>query len=86
MALSAQLTQAGFTPKRIHTKAAVQFDKADGGFAITRIDLTTEADVPGVENSKFQELAENAKKGCPVSKALAGTKINLQARLVTAAR
>ncbi len=86
MALSAELGKAGFAPKRVHTKAGVQFDKVDGGFAITRIDLTTEADVPGIENSKFQELAEHAKTGCPVSKALAGTKINLQARLVTAAR
>jgi osmotically inducible protein OsmC len=82
MAFSAQLAAAGYTPKRVHTKAAVRFDKVEGGFAISRIDLTSEAEVPGIDNAKFQELAEGAKKGCPVSKALAGTQINLQARLV----
>jgi lipoyl-dependent peroxiredoxin len=81
MALSHQLATAGFTPKRVHTNAVVHFDKVEGGFAITRIDLTTEAEVPGIDNAKFQELAEGAKKGCPVSKALAGTQINLQAQL-----
>jgi len=85
MAFSAQLAQAGFTPKRIHTKAAVHFDKVEGGFAITRIDLQTEGEVPGIDNAKFQQLAEGAKKGCPVSKALAGTQINLQAKLVSSA-
>jgi osmotically inducible protein OsmC len=82
MALSHQLATAGFPPKRVHTNAAVHFDKAEGGFSITRIDLTTEAEVPGIDNAKFQELAEGAKKGCPVSKALTGTQINLQARLI----
>jgi lipoyl-dependent peroxiredoxin len=84
MALSHQLATAGYPPKRVHTNAAVHFDKVEGGFAITSVDLTTEAEVPGIENAKFQELAEGAKKGCPVSKALAGTQINLQARLVAA--
>jgi lipoyl-dependent peroxiredoxin len=82
MAFSAGLAKAGFTPKRVHTKAAVHFDKVGDGFAITSIDLATEAEVPGIDNAKFQEQAEGAKKGCPVSKALAGTKINLVAKLV----
>ncbi|HEV2175657.1 MAG TPA: OsmC family protein [Terriglobia bacterium] len=86
MAFSAGLAKAGFSPKRVHTKAAVHFDKVEAGFAITSIDLTTEAEVPGIDNAKFQELAEGAKKGCPVSKALAGTTINLKATLVSAAR
>ncbi len=86
MAFSAGLSKAGFTPKRVHTKASVHFDKVADGFAITRIELETEGEVPGIDNAKFQELAEGAKKGCPVSKALAGTQINLQARLVAAAR
>jgi osmotically inducible protein OsmC len=85
MAFSAGLGKAGFNPKRVSTKAAVHFEKVGDGFAITRIDLTTEAEVPGIDNAKFQELAEAAKQGCPVSKALAGTQINLQARLVQAA-
>jgi len=82
MAFSATLGKAGFAPKRVHTKAQVHFDKVAEGFAITSIDLVTEAEVPGIDNAKFQELAEGAKKGCPVSKALAATKINLQAKLV----
>jgi osmotically inducible protein OsmC len=86
MAFSFGLSQAGFTPKRVSTKAAVHFNKVGEGFAITSIDLSTEADVPGIDNAKFQELAEAAKKGCPVSKALAGTQINLKATLVLAAR
>ncbi len=86
MAFSAQLSGAGHPPKRVHTKAAVHFNKVEGGFAITSVDLETEGEVPGIDNTKFQELAEAAKKGCPVSKALAGTQINLKARLVSAAR
>ena len=82
MAFSAGLAQAGFTPKRVHTRASVHFGKVADGFAITSVDLETEAEVPGIDAGKFQELAEGAKKGCPVSKALAGTKINLQAKLV----
>lgn len=82
MAFSATLAKNGFSPKRVHTKAGVRFEKVGEGFAITSIDLTTEAEVPGIEEAKFQELAEAAKNGCPVSKALAGTKINLTAKLV----
>jgi osmotically inducible protein OsmC len=85
MALSAQLTKAGFPPKRVHTSAGVHFDKVGDGFSITSIDLATEAEVPGIENTKFQELADAAKKGCPVSKALAGTQINLKATLAKTA-
>ncbi len=85
MALSAGLAKAGHTAKRVHTKAAVHFEKVGEGFAITHIDLTTEGEVPGIDNAKFQEIAEGAKKGCPVSKALAGTTINLQAKLVHSA-
>lgn len=81
MALSAALGRAGFQPDSIHTKAAVRFDKQGEGFAITNIDLTTEAEIPGIDDAKFQEIAKAAKEGCPVSKALAGTQINLQASL-----
>jgi lipoyl-dependent peroxiredoxin len=82
MALTAALGRGGFTPRRVSTSAAVHLEQAEGGFAISAIDLTTEADVPGIDDLKFQEIAEGAKKGCPVSKALAGTKINLSAKLV----
>jgi lipoyl-dependent peroxiredoxin len=82
MAFSAALGKAGFTPQRIHTTAGVHFDKVGEGFAITSIDLSMEAEVPGIDSAKFQEVAEAAKQGCPVSKALAGTTIRLQAKLV----
>lgn len=82
MALSAALSQAGHPPKRIHTTAAVHFGKVEGGFAITGIDLATEAEVPGLDAAEFQKAAEGAKSGCPVSKALSGTKINLSAKLI----
>ena len=83
MALAAALGKAGFTPRRVSTAASVHLDPVEGGFAITAIDLKTEAAVPGIDNTKFQEIADGAKKGCPVSKALAGAKINLDAKLVS---
>ena len=83
MALSSALGKAGFTPRRINTTASVFLEPVEGGFGITHIDLKTEADVPGIDNGKFQEIAGGAKKGCPVSKALAATTINLDAKLVS---
>ena len=82
MALSAGLSKAGFTPTRIHTTASVHLEPVEGGFGITRIELHTEAQIPGINNDTFQQQAEGAKKGCPVSKALAGTQITLDAKLV----
>ncbi len=82
MALSAQLTQAGTPPTRIHTVARVKLDKVGEGFAITDIELETEASVPGIDAATFQTQAESAKANCPVSKALAGTQIHLKATLV----
>ena len=82
MALSAGLSKAGFTPTRVHTTASVHLEPVEGGFGITRIELHTEAQIPGINNDTFQQQAEAAKKGCPVSKALAGTQITLDAKLV----
>jgi len=82
MALTAQLSRAGFTPTRIHTGAAVTLEKAGDAFAITRIALTTEAQIPGIDDATFQKHALDAKANCPVSKALAGTQIHLNAKLV----
>lgn len=82
MQLSAMLAAGGHPPKRLHTTASVHFGPVDGGFAITGIDLTTEADVPGLDAATFQEQAETAKKICPVSKALAATPITLNATLL----
>jgi osmotically inducible protein OsmC len=82
MAFAAALGRNGFTPKRVNTTANVQLLKGAEGFAITQIELNTEAEVPGIDAAKFQEIADGAKKGCPVSKALAGTEIKLNAKLV----
>jgi osmotically inducible protein OsmC len=81
MALSAGLSGAGHPPTRVHTTARVHLDKQGQGFAITRIELETEAEVPGIDEAAFQEQAKAAKAGCPVSKALAGTEISLKATL-----
>lgn len=80
MAFANALAKAGFEPKRVATTATVQLAKVAEGFSITSIQLDTEAQVPGIDEAKFQELAEGAKKGCPVSKALAGTEIKLKAK------
>jgi osmotically inducible protein OsmC len=83
MALSGQLNNNGFTPDRIETTANVHMEKTDAGNTITRIDLVTQAKVPGIDDAKFQELAQNAKKGCPISRALgAVNEITLDAKLV----
>ena len=78
----ALLDKAAFTPTRVHTTAKVHLNKDDSGFTITAIDLETDAEVPGIDEKTFQEQAEGAKKGCPVSKALAAVpQINLKAKL-----
>ena len=86
MALAHGLSSAGHTPTSVHTTAKVHLDRGSDGFAITRIDLDTEAVVPGLEEAAFRQQADNAKKNCPVSKALTGTQIALNARLVGAGR
>jgi lipoyl-dependent peroxiredoxin len=83
MALSVGLEKAGYPPKRISTSASVQLEKVGDAFRITAIDLETDADVPGIDDAKFQEQAEQTKKNCPVSVALSGTQINLRARLAS---
>jgi osmotically inducible protein OsmC len=82
MAFSLFLGNAGYTPKRIDTTANVHLEPSGGGFEISRIELNTEAEVPGIDEAEFQKQAQAAKDNCPVSKALAGPKITLNARLV----
>lgn len=84
MALANGLTQAAQAPRQVKTEAKVHFDKQDGGWAITRIDLTTEVEMDGIDEATFRSVAEDAKKNCPVSKALS-TDVNLDARLLTGA-
>lgn len=82
MAFSGALGRAGHDPVSVQTTAKVTLEKKEEGFRITRIDLTTEAEVPGIAEAQFQEIAEGAKKGCPVSVVLAGAEIGLEAKLV----
>jgi osmotically inducible protein OsmC len=83
MALSGQLTTAGFPPESLETTAAVKLDKVEGGFAITAIHLTTKAKVPGADKAAFDTAAANAKAGCPISKLFKGNaEITLDATLV----
>jgi lipoyl-dependent peroxiredoxin len=83
MALGAQLGGSGLTPTKIETHAAVTLGKVEGGFAITKITLTTTADVPGATKEVFEAAAAGAKAGCPISKLFANnTEIVLDAKLV----
>jgi osmotically inducible protein OsmC len=82
MALSHLLASGGHVPTRVQTAAAVTLEKVGEGFKITRIKLTCEATVPGLDEKTFRETAEKAKTGCPVSQALAATPIELEAKLV----
>ncbi len=81
MALSMLLEQAGYAVDHIHTIAKVHIDKVGEGFKITAIELDTEGRVPGIDEKTFMKHAEDAKRNCPVSMALSGTAIKLQARL-----
>jgi osmotically inducible protein OsmC len=80
MALSAQLGNAGLTVKEIRTEARLSFEKLEAGFTITKIRLVCRAEVPGATPEAFQTAAQNAKAGCPVSRALTA-EIELDAEL-----
>lgn len=83
MALSGALSRNGFPPNRVSTTASVHLNKTDEGFRVQRIDLRTEADVPGIDAAKFDELANTAKSSCPISVLLGGSaEITLDATLV----
>jgi lipoyl-dependent peroxiredoxin len=83
MAFAHQLATAGFPPKLVRTTAKVHLVKTEAGFSIPTIELETEADVPGIDRAKFQEIAEGAKTNCPVSKLLTGAQIKLSATLLS---
>ena len=82
MALAAALAAAGHPPAKIHTTAKVHFGPVPNGFAISKIELTTEGSVPGIDATAFERTAAEAKQNCPVSKALKAVEITLAARLV----
>jgi osmotically inducible protein OsmC len=83
MALTNDLGKAGYQPQQVRTKAQIRLEKVEGRSTITRIHLDTEARVPGIEAQAFQQIAEGAKKGCPVSRALAGVEISMDAKLLS---
>lgn len=80
MALSAKLTEAGFPPASIDTRADVDLSM-EGGPTISAIKLVTRASVPNIDAAKFRAVADDAKQNCPVSKALSAVPITLQAEL-----
>jgi len=82
MAFSKGLADAGFTPTSVETTAKVHLDKTDAGFGVSRIELETVGDVPGIDNDTFQKIAEGAKENCPISRLLSpGAAISLSATL-----
>ena len=82
MATSFALSEAGHPPEELRVSAGVDLQKVEGGFAIKNIALTLEARVPGLSDAKFQAIAEAAKNGCPLSKALSATPMTLSAKLL----
>jgi len=83
MALSADLGRAGYSPEQVSTRARVHLEKTDAGQTIVRIELHTEAKVPGIDNEAFQSIAMGTKSACPVSRALAAVEtIEVTATLV----
>ena len=82
MFLSAVLSDAGYVPNRVYTTATVHLEQVEGAPWITKIHLSCEADVPGVDERTFQEKIAESKTGCPVSKALGGVEISVDAKLV----
>lgn len=82
MALANELDKAGHKPANIETSSEVILSKTSEGFSIVEIQLKTKGNVEGIEKNKFLEIAEKTKSSCPVSRALTGTQIKLQAELV----
>ena len=84
MALNATLEKQGTPAKNVKAEAKVFLGKDESGFKINRIDLEATAEVEGIDQEKFASVAEEVKKGCPISRALAATDITLTATLVKA--
>ena len=84
MALANGLAQDGHAPTRLETDAVATLDQTDEGFRITSMHLTVRGEVEGIDESAFQEAAQTAKEGCPVSNALGGVEITIEASLTSA--
>ena len=85
MQLSFMLTGAGFPPTALTTKSSIEMEQEGGGFKISGIKLSLEGDVPGISAEQFDQLANEAKVACPVSKALSALPITLEAKLALTA-
>lgn len=81
MALSGTLEDEGLDPQRIDTEASVRLEEGEEGYSITRVRLSTRVEAPGADPEAFERAANEAKKGCPVSRAL-DVEIELSATLV----
>lgn len=81
MALTVALGKAGYAPKSVHTTAETSLERQTSGFAITGIALTTVVAVDGLDAAQFEQIANETKANCPVSKALAATPVSLTAKL-----
>ncbi len=82
MAFSNKLDQAGHTPNQVNTSAKVHLTKGEAGFGVSLIELECEASVPGIDAMKFLDIAEDAKKTCPISRLLSSVEIKLNAKLI----
>jgi lipoyl-dependent peroxiredoxin len=82
MALAAALEKAGAEPSDVQTQAAVQLERKDGGFAIGNIALSARVAARGIDEARFQRIAQETKSSCPVGKALSNVPINLSASLL----
>ena len=85
MALSASLEKEGIKPESVSTTATVVLEKQDAGFTVTEVILDTKVRVPGADENKIRQVAEEAKKGCPISRVL-NAKITLNTNIKTAAK
>jgi osmotically inducible protein OsmC len=84
MAFSAELGRAGFAPEELHVEAEVTFDKLEGGWTVTASALTVLGHVHGISDAEFDRLADVAKDGCPISRAIAGNvEVSVEATLDT---
>ncbi len=82
MALSNELAEAGHSPKEVHTTAEVHLAMTDDGPSVSQIDLDCEAKVGDIDDATFQNFANGAKEGCPISQALSAVTITLEAKLI----
>ena len=81
MALTGELERAGFPSEQVTTNAVGHFDNGSGKWTLETIDLDVSAKVAGIDDAKFQEIAKGTSSACPVSRALTGVKINVNAKL-----